>query len=71
MYTVILMVRNGLQYHCFISFFKEVEPKLKYERIANDLTSILSKDAASCIAVHTKVILSDSSSDKSKVKLML
>lgn len=42
---------------CFVPFSKEVEPKLKYERIANDLTSILSKDAASCIAVHTKVTL--------------
>ncbi|KAK7109649.1 hypothetical protein V1264_013653 [Littorina saxatilis] len=35
---------------------EEVEPKLKYERIANDLTAILSKDAASCIAVHTKFL---------------
>ncbi|KAL8579065.1 hypothetical protein ACOMHN_036004 [Nucella lapillus] len=35
---------------------EEVEPKLKYERISNDLTSILSKDAASCIAVHTKFL---------------
>lgn len=35
--------------------FQEVEPKLKYERIGNDLTGILSKDAASCMAVHPKV----------------
>ncbi|XP_022090770.1 vacuolar protein sorting-associated protein 41 homolog [Acanthaster planci] len=30
------------------------EPKLKYERIRNTLEAILSKDAASCMAVHTK-----------------
>ncbi|XP_033639458.1 vacuolar protein sorting-associated protein 41 homolog isoform X2 [Asterias rubens] len=30
------------------------EPKLKYERIRNTLEDILSKDAASCMAVHTK-----------------
>ncbi|PVD30846.1 hypothetical protein C0Q70_10121 [Pomacea canaliculata] len=32
------------------------EPKLKYERLTNDLNAILSKDAASCIAVHTKFL---------------
>lgn len=35
---------------------EEIEPKLKYERLANDLSSILSKDAASCIAVHPKFL---------------
>ncbi|KAK0051675.1 vacuolar protein sorting-associated protein 41 [Biomphalaria pfeifferi] len=35
---------------------EDVEPKLKYERLANDVTSILSKDAASCIAVHSKFL---------------
>lgn len=34
---------------------EEVEPKLKYVRLTNDLQSILTKDAASCIAVHPKV----------------
>lgn len=34
---------------------EEVEPKLKYERLSNDIASILKKDAASCIAVHPKV----------------
>lgn len=34
---------------------EEVEPKLKYMRISNDLKRILSKDAVSCIAVHSKV----------------
>lgn len=34
---------------------EEVEPKLKYSRISNDLKSILSKDAVSCIAVNSKV----------------
>lgn len=34
---------------------EEVEPKLKYVRISNDLKRILSKDAVSCIAVHSKV----------------
>ncbi|CAG5117731.1 unnamed protein product, partial [Candidula unifasciata] len=34
----------------------EIEPKLKYERLANDLTTILHKDAASCIAVHPKFL---------------
>ena len=36
---------------------EEVEPKLKYERLSNDITLILKKDAASCIAVHPKVSL--------------
>ena len=35
--------------------FQIVEPLLKYKRIQNDLTAILAKDAASCLAVHTKV----------------
>lgn len=38
---------------------EEVEPKLKYVRISNDLKKILSKDAVSCIAVHSKVISDD------------
>jgi len=32
-----------------------VEPQLKYERMSNDLAMILSRDAASCLAVHSKV----------------
>lgn len=32
------------------------EPKLKYERIQNKLEEILNKEAASCMAVHTKVM---------------
>ena len=35
---------------------QEVEPRLKYERIGSDLTSILGRDAASCIALHMKVL---------------
>ena len=35
----------------------EVEPRLKYVRMGNDLENILQRDAASCIAVHPKVIL--------------
>lgn len=35
---------------------EEVEPKLKYERLSNDIGHILKKDAASCIAVHPKVL---------------
>jgi len=31
------------------------EPQLKYERMANDVTEILKRDAASCIALHSKV----------------
>ncbi|XP_017786733.1 PREDICTED: vacuolar protein sorting-associated protein 41 homolog [Nicrophorus vespilloides] len=38
------------------SIEEEIEPKLKYVRLINDLKNILSKDAASCIAVHTKFI---------------
>ncbi|XP_075973068.1 vacuolar protein sorting-associated protein light [Anticarsia gemmatalis] len=34
----------------------DVEPKLKYDRLANDVQSILLKDAVSCICVHTKFI---------------
>lgn len=33
----------------------EVEPKLKFVRMGNDLEHILQNDAASCIAVHPKV----------------
>ena len=33
---------------------EELEPKLKYERLGNDLTHILSKDAASAMSVHPK-----------------
>ncbi|XP_059151993.1 vacuolar protein sorting-associated protein 41 homolog isoform X2 [Physella acuta] len=36
---------------------EDIEPKLKYERLANDLTSILSKDAASCISVNPKFLV--------------
>jgi len=36
--------------------YKQVEPQLKYERMGNDLATILSRDAASCLAVHSKVI---------------
>ncbi|XP_064186870.1 vacuolar protein sorting-associated protein 41 homolog isoform X1 [Anguilla rostrata] len=34
----------------------EEEPKLKYERLANGVTEILQKDAASCMAVHDKFL---------------
>ena len=33
---------------------EELEPKLKYERLGNDLSQILSKDAASAMSVHPK-----------------
>ena len=35
---------------------EEVEPKLKYERLSNDIAHILKIDASSCIAVHPKVL---------------
>ncbi|XP_060680178.1 vacuolar protein sorting-associated protein 41 homolog [Hemiscyllium ocellatum] len=34
----------------------EEEPKLKYERLANGVTDILQKDAASCMTVHDKFL---------------
>ncbi|XP_031367642.1 vacuolar protein sorting-associated protein 41 homolog isoform X1 [Apis dorsata] len=34
----------------------EVEPRLKYVRVRNDLEHILQNDAASCIAVHPKFL---------------
>ncbi|XP_017798628.1 PREDICTED: vacuolar protein sorting-associated protein 41 homolog [Habropoda laboriosa] len=34
----------------------EVEPRLKYARLRNDLERILQNDAASCIAVHPKFL---------------
>ncbi|XP_033218064.1 vacuolar protein sorting-associated protein 41 homolog [Belonocnema kinseyi] len=34
----------------------EVEPRLKYVRMRNDLENILQRDAASCIAVHPKFL---------------
>ena len=33
---------------------EELEPRLKYERLGNDLSQILSKDAASALSVHPK-----------------
>lgn len=38
------------------SFEEEIEPKLKYERLLNDIQSILLKSSATCIAVHHKVL---------------
>ncbi|KAL3270997.1 hypothetical protein HHI36_021499 [Cryptolaemus montrouzieri] len=35
---------------------EEIEPKLKYVRLSNDLQSILLKSAATCICVHPKFI---------------
>lgn len=35
------------------------EPKLKYERLSNDIGRILVKDAASAIAIHPKVMITD------------
>ncbi|CAG2062815.1 unnamed protein product [Timema podura] len=35
---------------------EEDEPKLKYVRMTNDLRNILTKDSASCIAVHPKLV---------------
>ncbi|XP_064648417.1 vacuolar protein sorting-associated protein 41 homolog [Lineus longissimus] len=35
---------------------EEGEPKLKYERIGNDLMNIMTKDCASCMAVHPKFL---------------
>lgn len=35
---------------------EEMEPKLRYERILNDMPDILRTDAASCIAVHPKFL---------------
>lgn len=34
---------------------EELEPKLKYERVANAVNEILKADCASCMAVHSKV----------------
>lgn len=39
------------------TFSEEVEPRLKYRRLVNDVADVLSKDVASCIAVHPRVIL--------------
>lgn len=33
----------------------EIEPKLKYARLSNDIQNILSKSSATSIAVHPKV----------------
>jgi len=33
----------------------DVEPLLKYEKIANDVGSCLQNDQATCMAVHSKV----------------
>lgn len=34
--------------------YEDEEPKLKYDRMGNDVENILLKDAVSCICVHTK-----------------
>ncbi|KAH3717295.1 hypothetical protein DPMN_060078 [Dreissena polymorpha] len=34
----------------------DIEPQLRYDRISNDLQSILSKDCASCLAVDSKFL---------------
>ncbi|KYR00389.1 RING zinc finger-containing protein [Tieghemostelium lacteum] len=36
---------------------EEIEPILKYNRLAYDITEILKKDAASCMAVHPKFLV--------------
>ncbi len=48
---------------------EEVEPKLKYERLSNDIAHILKKDASSCIAVHPKVLLESEITMKSFLKV--
>jgi len=59
---VIVVVFEGHMHMYFLFrsmntlFCIQVEPQLKYERMSNDLASILSRDAASCLAVHSKVI---------------
>ncbi|CAG2113369.1 unnamed protein product [Medioppia subpectinata] len=35
---------------------EEVEPKLTYERITNDVSAILKKESATCLAVHSRFI---------------
>lgn len=39
------------------SLEEEIEPKLKYVRLSNDLQSIFIKSTATCIAVHRKVFI--------------
>jgi len=36
---------------------EETEPQLKYERLSQDLKTILRKDVASCLAVHSRFLL--------------
>ncbi|XP_026843794.1 vacuolar protein sorting-associated protein 41 homolog isoform X1 [Drosophila persimilis] len=36
---------------------EEVEPKFKYQRIANDLKNILNADVVTCTAVHSKFLI--------------
>lgn len=35
----------------------EIEPKLKYARLSNDIQNILSKSSATSVAVHPKVFI--------------
>lgn len=35
----------------------EIEPKLKYVRLSNDIQNILLKTSATSIAIHPKVII--------------
>lgn len=37
------------------SIEEETEPKLKYSRLSEGIQTILSQDAVSCIAVHSRV----------------
>ncbi|KFM71721.1 Vacuolar protein sorting-associated protein 41-like protein, partial [Stegodyphus mimosarum] len=47
---------NDSEEHSSDDTEEEIEPKLCYERLTNDVPNILKKDAASCIAVHTKFL---------------
>lgn len=39
-----------------VSSADEMEPKLKYKRLCNDVKSVLQKDSVSCVAFHSKII---------------
>ncbi|XP_014223036.1 vacuolar protein sorting-associated protein 41 homolog isoform X1 [Trichogramma pretiosum] len=48
--------KEDSQSQCNYDVDNEIEPRLKFLRLRNDVNNILQKDAASCIAVHPKFL---------------
>ena len=66
-HLIVTVIKILVQYlTSFIMFNQEEEPKLKYERLSNDIVDILKKDCISCLAVHSKVHIAIKSTSLNK-----